>query len=138
MPRHHEGDLSSYPKQYLQCRGERYHPWRTETDKKVLRNSVGRIIEFTRAKVCILCGKKRTTKITVTKAGRFVPQEHQYEDPPGYSIRRTNPISQEAIRDALFLAELAEAIPTAELERLLSKRPSTKKPRAQRQHLRAV
>lgn len=123
----HEGDLSTYPERFLRCRGDKQHTWRLETDKKILRNAAGRIIEFTRTKVCILCEMKRTTKVEVTKSGRFKPHAHQYEAPDGYSVRRTNALSPDAVRDAMFLHELQDSIPTADLERLISKRPVRRK-----------
>lgn len=80
----HEADLSSYKASYLDCRpGMSGHRWSWKTDFKILRNTRGEIVEFSRLRKCGRCSTE-SVKVFDGKTGRLLRRTYTYPD--GYMI----------------------------------------------------
>ncbi len=80
----HEGDLTSYKASFLDCRvGMSGHNWRWITDFKVLRDSQGNIIEFSRARRCTRC-RSESVKVYDGKIGTVLRRSYRYAE--GYNF----------------------------------------------------
>lgn len=83
----HEADLSTYKTSYLDCRpGMSGHSWKWTTDFKILRNTSGEIVEFSRLRKCARCHTE-SVKVFDGKTGRLLRRSYTYPD--GYMIDST-------------------------------------------------
>lgn len=87
----HEGGIESYPEHFLECRGDS-HDWKWVTDDQIVRNSRGRIIEWSRTRQCPRCKLKAIKKYDA-KSGRVVGSRYDYSEAEGYLARSSNGIS---------------------------------------------
>jgi hypothetical protein len=77
----HQGDVTSYKEEYLDCREN--HNWQWTTDWKLVTGRAGKLLEFTRIKVCQRC-KTEAHRRYDGQTGRVIPNSTRYIYPDGY------------------------------------------------------
>lgn len=82
----HNGGIQNYPNQFLDCREN--HQWHWDTDWKLVRGRGGKLLEFTRTKVCASCGTKAHRKYD-GQTGRVISGTY-YEYVDGYQADNTD------------------------------------------------
>lgn len=80
----HEGNIGSYRATFLDCRvGMSGHNWKWLTDFKIVRDTQGNIIEFSRARRCTRC-RSESIKVYDGQNGTVLRRSYRYSD--GYSF----------------------------------------------------
>jgi hypothetical protein len=149
MPAKHEGDLSTYDKRFVRCRGMRQHTWQFATDFNVTTGPGGRVIEFTRTVKCAMCTTSREDRVKVHRNGSFEFMGRRYVYADGYQVSKHNPIPVDAARDALFMEEMRQALDIELFQRVNNQRilgekdrkalaPKKNVPAQRGRHLKAV
>lgn len=114
--------VDEYPEEFLRCRGTKQHTWDFKTDWNLTSGPRGRLIEFTRTRVCLSCGSKTHVVFGVEPDGTFVWKYRRYEYADGYVIRRGSGLDPSVLRDELFLREIKESLGDEILARLVKMR----------------
>lgn len=85
----HSGPIQDYKEEFLDCREN--HIWQWTTDWKLVTGRSGKLLEFTRVKVCQRCGTEAHRRYD-GQTGRVIPNSTRYVYADGYLATKDQPV----------------------------------------------